>query len=611
MNFRKLTVFALAVLSMGAIAFGQNVGEKARSETNEIVIQMLDQSIAEAGGLRLPQNRAVVFAMTGDLYWKFDPKRSRELFRNAAAEILNFNAEAEREKNDSTEPFFVPDLGDPNDVRNEVLPLIATRDAELALELLVQTRAASLAQAMARASQVTDPESDLGMFNPETRRVSQEIALEQRFALLAADNSPETAIRVIRESMARGVSASVIPLLQKLHGKDPKKAAELAGEVIKKLTEADIANRQEDFRSALSFLRYSPRTAASASKEKPFSFSDAQIKELANRMVEVLLQPAKSMAAGNNLTSALPTLEKIVPEKIALLKQRAAENKKSLPAEFKNQQRRQTLWSATSTPEEILAQLPKLQNEADKMTAHQLLASKIGAITDEARAKRLIDQIPDSKTRALALERFELARVARVASAGNVDEARRLIAAMPSKKIQIQRLVSLATQLKNKGGKNIETAGSIMADAKALTNEFPEDEDDIANLMEVVKGYSLVEPDVAFRMFEGVIEPFNDIVQASAVLSKYNKRDRAFRKGELVMKVTGFGNGLLPFRYVQQIQMLGKADLEKMSLLLNRFGRSDTRTIVRLYILQGFLKQDRTSGNSGVSFGIGPLPTLQ
>jgi len=56
------------------------------------------------------------------------------------------------------------------------------------------------------------------------------------------------------------------------------------------------------------------------------------------------------------------------------------------------------------------------------------------------------------------------------------------------------------------------------------------------------------------------------------------------------MRASGnFGGGLLMFRYVQQIQLLGKADLDRMSLLADRFGRGDTRTLVKLWAIQGFL----------------------
>ena len=154
MRFRSLVLITSAILLVGSFVFAQTQpseadADKARKkkELDERVVQMLDQLVADANGLRLAQNRAIVYAMAGDLYWKFDDKRSRELFRNAAGEIFNYNAEAEKERSDSTEPNY--DFGDPGDPRNDVLNLVAKHDADLALELLLQTRSARLADAMA------------------------------------------------------------------------------------------------------------------------------------------------------------------------------------------------------------------------------------------------------------------------------------------------------------------------------------------------------------------------------------------------------------------------------------------------------------------------------
>ena len=132
-----------------------------------------------------------------------------------------------------------------------------------------------------------------------------------------------------------------------------------------------------------------------------------------------------------------------------------------------------------------------------------------------------------------------------------------------------------------------------MVEAKAMTDPFPDDEDELADLMEVVRGYSTVEPEVAFRLMEPMIDQFNEMIQATAVLSKYNKRDRSFKKGELVMKVNGNPGGLLAFRYIPQIQMLGSADVERMSTMVDRFQRTDVRTIMKLYVLQGYLRFSR------------------
>ncbi len=108
-----------------------------------------------------------------------------------------------------------------------------------------------------------------------------------------------------------------------------------------------------------------------------------------------------------------------------------------------------------------------------------------------------------------------------------------------------------------------------------------------------------------FVFFDPIVDQINEIVQATAVLSKYNKRNENFKKGELVMSINGYAwEGLLLFRYIEQIQMLGKADLNRMSSFSDKFTRNDTRTIVKLFVAQGFLKEekkdeDRDDANNG------------
>jgi hypothetical protein len=123
-----------------------------QKEIDERIVKMLDQAIMEAGSLKLPQNRAVIYAITGDLYWKFDDKRGRELFKNAAAELVAYNHEIDKERRESDLPTVMQYVDFSKGPRGEILPLIAARDAELALELLIHTRPARLAEEMLRAA---------------------------------------------------------------------------------------------------------------------------------------------------------------------------------------------------------------------------------------------------------------------------------------------------------------------------------------------------------------------------------------------------------------------------------------------------------------------------
>ncbi len=579
--------------------------EKAQKELEKRVLGMLDQAVGDAASLKLAQNRAIVYAIAGDLYWKFDEKRAREFFRDAANDIIVDIAEAEKESKSNDSPYTENYIY--SSVRYEVLPLVAKHDGELALELLVLTRPAKLAAELAKALLPNAKKDSSRMnYDPAQDRVREEIGFEQRLAFIAAEQNTDKAIKLLKDSLSKGISWSVLPLLQKLNKKDAKKASSLADDVVKKIIDTDLTKNREDFNAAIGFLQYATNPNTSKiKKEKQFKFTETQLKDIASKIADTFLQPSNSIEMIMGIMQVIPSLEKITPEKAALLKQKQVEAMKNLPAEYKGYEQRAKLWNQNSTPEEIIAELPKL-NEYEKIEASTWIAHKIAQIEDEARARKLIEQIPNEKARAHASEQFESAKISRTAKEGKLNEAKKLIGNLSKKKTQIQKLVALAKDFhKQNTEKDFEAAANLMKDAKALTNEFPEDEDELNDLMEVVKGYAIVNPNEAFRIFDPIVDQINEIVQATAVLSKYNKRNENFKKGELVMSINGYAwEGLLLFRYIEQIQMLGKADLNRMSSFSDKFTRNDTRTIVKLFVAQGFLKEekkdeDRDDANNG------------
>ncbi|MCC6327423.1 MAG: hypothetical protein IT174_02825 [Acidobacteria bacterium] len=608
MRILKPIVLISTFLALTTVCFAQTPAaadpekEQAQRELNARIVQTLYQIISDASLLRLPQNRALVYTMAGDLYWKFDEKRSRDLFRSAATELLAHNAEFEREKRESTDPYA--GLFDTSDVRLTALPLVAKHDPEMAIQMLVQTRPAFVADAMLKANSPDFSSGNAISFSPENQRVRAELEMEQRFAFLAADANPDRAIALIKDSLARGVSNNLLQLLQKLYTKDEKKAADLAGDVIRKFLDTDLARKNDELNIAINFLSFMSRKDGGATetdpKKKVFRFTDAQAKDLANKVVDTFMQPGNSLTASTSLTRAIPFLEKIVPEKVSLLRQKQASYQKNAPSEFRVMQRMERIYDAKTTPEQILAEIPKLQSAPERVNAYQALTNKISQIADEARAKRLIDQIADDAARTRAQEQFDLARISRTAAAGKLEDARKMVGTLATRLSQIQKLVSLAQQYYQKGSEpDIEAANDLMKNARSLINETPEDEDDLAGLMEVVRGYATIEPDSAFRLFEPIVDQMNEVIYASAVLSKYNKRSRIFKNGELLLR-TNNGWGEIPlFKYFDQIQLLGKADLERASSLADRFQRADARILVKLHALNGALREDKRPGGQG------------
>jgi len=617
------TVIVLCSLALAQVPQSEAEVEKAKQkkELEERLVEMLDAVVAESNGLRLAGNRAVVLALAGDLYWRFDSTRARELFRTASAEIASHNQEFEREKREETDIRFADPM-DSNDPRTDILNLIATRDADLALELMIPTRSISLSDAMAKSAVtlaagvpvngtpvVTIAGSGIGPGVPsqsdsmDRARAAQEIAMEERFRMQAAFSDPERAIKAIEESIAKGISTSVISLLQVVFRRDEKKATDLGGDFVSKITATDLTKNSADMNGAIGFLQFVSRPPAPSvnAKTKVFAFTDSQIKDVANKLANTFLQPGNTPTLSASLTRALPMLEKLLPERIAILKQRDAQNRKaSSTARGRNAQGPARFFDSNTPLEDVLAQAARQPNERDRLSAYQAVASRIGQVTDDAKAKKLLDQIPDEKIRANALKQFESGRIARLTQAEKMDEARRAINQLTDKKIKVQRLVQLAGQYQRKGGEAaLESAKEIMTEVKTLVNPFPEDEDELADLMEAIRGYATVEPNAAFLLIEPLMDQFNEVIQASAVLSKYNKRDRGFKKGELLMRVNGNNSGLISFRYLPQIQMLARTDVERMYNLVDKFQRSDSRTLMRLFVLQGYIRAQplpRTTG---------------
>jgi hypothetical protein len=86
-------------------------------------------------------------------------------------------------------------------------------------------------------------------------------------------------------------------------------------------------------------------------------------------------------------------------------------------------------------------------------------------------------------------------------------------------------------------------------------------------------------------------------LQASATRANFNPRNGDFKKGELVLSVNGRRGSTPLVEFIPQMQTLGKADLDRMMAVTERFSRSDARAVARLYVLQGFLKEEKKPAN--------------
>lgn len=575
--------------------------EKAKLDLEKKGFALAERIASDAASFKIAENRAFVFAAAADLLWKQDQKRARTLFRNAADELVAANAEAEAKQSGEDDAFM--GFGNFNSPRRSILQKVAKHDPDLALELLQLTRPAKIAAEMAKANAPVDPnakqeseEVNFG-FNNSKWMVQEEIRLEQSFATQAAEKDPKRAAKLIRDSMAKnGVSFEAVNLVRKLHKTDAELANSLFTEIAQKLIDSDLSAQMSQSRNtAISILREFGKPAAvkeADSKKQPLKLDDKVARELALKISEALLK-ASNFTALWEFYQTIPIIEKIAPDRVAALKQKQTALEKTAPEGMNGAKFFSAASNPDATPESLIADAAKMP--AGTGMRGQMYTQAINKLTDKGeydRARQLLKDAPPSKERDDALANIDGREAQQAAKDGKFDEARKLIAGIGKKSTQIQQLIGLAVKFHDKGDEESKkTAVGLMDEAKRMVDTSPQSDEEIRDLIQVIAGYAVIEPNQAFSLLTPLVDQANDLAQASALLAKYQKRQFMFRDGEMLL-TAGLSQMRGQMSFVKDLGKLAAFDFERTRGLTERFQRTEIRVLAQMLVAQSILQED-------------------
>jgi hypothetical protein len=577
--------------------------EKAAAELEKNAVELLEQAVAETAALKLPENRALIYALAGDLLWTRDEKRARALFRSAGGEIIQVvNMKPEQSDSGLSEienrRVVSQRQADVFSLRQIILRTLAERDAEMALEILQTTRAPEVAaemQTYVMPVNAPNPAQKQAEQAPVTRnfRVEQEIRLEQGLIARAAEQDPQKAAQKIRENMEKGFSLEIISALQKIYKKDAELAAKLFEEIIQKLLAADLTKPQTNMNFAVNLLRpyaFPPKENLNAKNQPRLTMDEKSTRDIANKIADTFMK-ATTLNQLSALNYALPVLQKLAPVRAEQLKQKQAALRKQAPPNTRAYQFPSSLSDPNVTPEQLISEAGKAQPQM-RGEFYRLAAQRAVASGDPEKVRALLQSQPDGKARNEALGFLNSNIALKLLQAGKTDEARRIIDQMPFGAAKAEQLVQLAVasyRLNTKESK--ENALRMMSEAHEMVKDYPEDKDETDGLVKVIAGFAVIEPERAFTMLAPVIEQANEVIGAQAVLARYNKQTRDFRDGEMIIS-TGFGAlGAKVFRYGKELKLLAQHDFIRTRALIDQFRRDDVRLFARLFIAQSILKE--------------------
>jgi hypothetical protein len=579
----KSLTLALLILSANVAAQLPQVKQeseeekaKARKELERKALTLLDETLQQAQVLKLAENRAAIRMQAADLLWPRDEKRARQLFRDAAADFASARVGESTRRDRST--WILMQL------RAQLLNTAAARDPQLALELLRDSR---------------PPASEEGAASSEFDDPEQELRIEQSIMAQAAESDPKAALRLAEESLSKGVTFGVIAVLERLRRKDADAASKLAVKIVEKLRGQNLTGEREAFSVAVTLLQsvVMPQSSermfyggaarsGAAEKPKPLTMEESDVRDLADLVAGAALKDSTEMGAYGlmSVRPLLPELEKRVPARAAQLRQRIAEADKTLDPRVRAWTQFESVMA--KPPDAIIEEAARMPAEM-RSAFYSTAAMKLAQAGDTERARQVVTDNLRGEEREQLLAVIDRAEVARAVEKGDTDKARGVASGIKSKERRARALAELAVAFAAKGDK--KGAGQLLEEARGLVDRQPDNEREIEALLEVARGYALVEPSKTFELIDPLIDQANDMLSAAALLEKFGQGAGFFRKGEMVM-APGLSMAGGPYaRYVKALAELARVDFDRTRATADRFNRDEARLMARLVIARSIL----------------------
>ncbi len=581
---KRWLIFTAFVLSFASSLIGQTVkpsDDTKADETKERLALLADQVQTDTAGLALGENRAFINARVGVLLCKTDKKAAATLFQSAVGDLVNAQSMAEAEaKNRPSRSIYETRIT--QSIRPTILTTIAVCDAAYALEGLYRTRTTAIQRALAQNVDPSGKISEIVTGNVAYART--ELALEQKLTLLAATQNPELAIKMLQESIRKGVSAETLGLLKKLFDKDPESANSLAADVLDRLSSSNFSNEAGDIDNVtLTVNILNDYIRAKKPGVAALKFDDLAIRSLAQKLISFTLTPDPRFGP-QRFAAVIAIAEKLSPGSVAALKKMLKSSQPARARGFLDLDARRLLNDNVSASQ-MLSDAKRLSPDARPMI-YQAAASKMAQGGDISGASDLLRSNFSGTALENAVNQINAAYATYMIAKGKFAEAERFIDEFPEG-IRRYSLLSLATAAFRKDKvENKPFALNVLRKVRGLMPDRPADGVELSQFMQLTNAYASIEPDEAFATLEPLVPQLNELADATAVVQGFQNNFNV-RTGEFEMG-TGSSYG---FQFDPSVlRTLAKADFDRTLKLIDTFTRRELRIAYRLQLAESGLK---------------------
>lgn len=554
----------------------------ADDKAEERAFALLDDVVVKAQTLRLAENRIRFQIAAACLLWPRDENRARTIIGENMSTLASLIAGV-----DKTDPHFAERAQAYTTLRYELVRMIASRDAKLALNFLRGTR----------------------QERPAARRLpassDQELALELTLAAEVAPSDAKEAARIAEESLSNGLAAELLNVLGKLSKADREAATTLATDIIKRLQTEDLTSEGDATVVAVGLLSLT-RVSQGAVQDAPDrADTDAQqgaravitIDEQTRRdLISAVAAGAAQLPAGrmanahllfNSLPAIMPEMEKYASGQLAAVRAKSEEFRRSLDPSTRAWQKYEGLRQQGSADALLEAAAKAPPEVGDELYADA--AFKVLDGDDPERARQIINSISDPQRRAQKSKMLEQQLLERSLLRGKLEDAGQRIPPDATVEERFSTLLYLSTLAAQR--KDAALARRFISEAAGLVAGRVHSGFQFTARLQIALALSAIEPKQSFAILDELADQLNDLLAAAETVDGFGPD--CFSEGEL-KPFAGNMWGELVGQFGEVLSSVAPKDSERAVSIARKFQRDEVSVSVSLRVAERVLADAET-----------------
>jgi hypothetical protein len=584
-----LIISSAAIAQTPAASPQTDEQRKAQQELQGKALLLLEDVVKDSESFKHAENRIRVRMLAANLLWAHDEARARMLLKEAMEGLVDLlNNQDVADASDTSRAF-----GGLRQLREEMLQMLARRDARLARDFLRASRPQSSQPANQREALPDQP-------------------LEMSLATQIAASDPKQALEIAEENLSRGLSYELPQFLSALREKDPEGAARLASQVMTKIRAEKLEASQITRQVAVSLLREAAQSSdgeTKSGKNAPPLLDQQTLRELTEMIAAEALRPSStSPDLLDSLREMMPIVEKYAPGRAAQLRRKTelpkvVEDKtpdekgtdNNGPDLIDTQERFTALFEKGSV-DELLAEAAK-SPEGMREMLYGRAAAKMMEEGDAERAHQIINErVKDPAQRKQMLAQLDEIAAYKAAEQGNIEKTRKMLATLRTNEERVMALAQLATGAAAKGEK--KAALQLLDEARGMMGGRAKNFKQLGAQLMVARAYAPLDASRSLSILEPVVDQLNELLAAAIVLGGF-MTEEIVQDDEIMMSpLAMISNELATSDYLSDVNTLARADFERTKALADRFLRDEIRISARLLLAQSILlpqaRQDAT-----------------